>query len=183
MARLMSTKLNTSVMTLGAWSIISLGAFLWVLVPGRQALPDVAWPIELFPALILIFLAAPSVKAAWAGSVPGKDLLLPFGWRRVVVVTRILLVLSVAGVLTGFLLTIGGPALPPGGPEIDNGSYYVNNHGTLTAVSEDVYRRVLRQEERLFFGLSLVGCVTALLVVGEAGARARAARPELDSVA
>jgi hypothetical protein len=58
----------------------------------------------------------------------------------------------------------------------------VNNHGTLTAVSEDVYWRELRQEERFLFGFSLLGCLTALLAVGEAGERAQAARPEPDSV-
>jgi hypothetical protein len=183
MARFVSTKLNTSVMTLGTWSILSLGAFLWVLVPGCQAFPEVAVPIDLFPALILIFLAARSVKAAWAGSVPAKELLLPFRWRLVVVVARVFLVLSVVGMLAGFLLDIGGPALPTGGAEMDGGSYYVNNHGTLTPVSEDVYWRELRQEERWLFGLSLLGCLTALLVVGEAGERAQAAHPEPESVA
>jgi hypothetical protein len=179
----MSMKLNTSVMTLGTWSILSLAAFLWVLVPGRQALPAVAWPIDVISALILIFLAARSVKAAWAGSVPGKDLLLPFKWRLVVVVARVFLVLSFVGMLTGFVLDIGGPVLPTGQAEMRGGSYYANNHGTLTAASEDVYWRKIRQEERWFFGASLAGCLTALLVVGEAGERAQAALPEPDSIA
>jgi hypothetical protein len=50
-------------------------------------------------------------------------------------------------------------------------------------VSEDVYWRELRQEERLFFGFSLLGCLTALLVVGEAGERAQTVHPGPDSVA
>jgi hypothetical protein len=175
MVRFIPTRLNTSVMTLGTWSILSLGAFLWVLMPGRQAFPYVAVPIDLAPALILIFLAAPSVKAAWAGSVPGRDLLLPFGWGLVVVVARVFLVLSVVGLLAGFLLEIGGPALPAGGAERHGGSYYVNNHGTLTAVPEDVYWRELRQEERTWIGFTLLGCLTALLAVGETGERAQAA--------
>lgn len=183
MVRFMSTKLNASVMTLGTWSILCLGAFLWVLVPGRQAFPDAAVPIAIFPALILILLAARSVKAAWVGSVPEKDLLLPFRWRLVVVVARFFIAFSIVGILAGFLLEIGGPALPAGGAETDDGSYYVNNHGTLTAVSEDVYWRELRQEERTWIGFSLLGCLTALLVVGEAGERAQAAHPEPDSVA
>lgn len=183
MVRFVSTKLNTSVMTLGTWSILSLGAFLWVLAPDRQAFPEMAGWIDVFVALILIFLAAPSVKAAWAGSVPGRDLLLPFGWQLVVVVARVSIAFSVVGMLAGFVLDIGGPALPTGQAEIDGGSYYVNNHGTLTAVSEDVYWRELRQEERLFFGFSLLGCLAALLTVGEAGERAQAAHPEPDSVA
>lgn len=183
MVRFMSTKLNTSVMTLGTWSILSLGAFLWVLVPGRQAFPDAAVPIAIFPALILILLAVRSVKAAWAGSVPEKDLLLPFRWRLVVVVVRFFIAFSIVGLLAGFLLEIGGPALPAGGPERHGGSYYVNNHGTLTAVSEDVYWRELREEERTGIGFSLLGCLAALLVAGEAGERAQAAHPEPDSVA
>jgi len=183
MVRFMSTKLNTSVMTLGTWSILSLGVFLWVLVPGRQALPDVAWPIDILTALILIFLAARSVKAAWAGSAPGKELLLPFRWGLVVVVARFSIAFSIVGLLAGFLLEIGGPALPAGGAERHGGSYYVNNHGTLNAVSEDVYWRELRQEERTLIGFSLLGYLTALLVVGEAGERAQAAHPEPDSVA
>ncbi len=59
----------------------------------------------------------------------------------------------------------------------------MNNHGTLTAVSEYVYRREVRQEERTWIGLSLLGCLTALLVVGEVGERAQAALSEPDSVA
>jgi hypothetical protein len=183
MVRFMSTKLNTSVMTLGTWSILCLGAFLWVLVPGRQDFPDAAVPIAIFPALILILLAVRSVKAAWAGSVPEKDLLLPFRWRLVVVVARFFIAFSIVGLLAGFLLEIGGPALLDGGAERHGGSYCVNNHGTLTAVSEDVYWRELRQEERTWIGFSLLGCLTALLVVGEAGERAQAAHPEPDSVA
>jgi hypothetical protein len=171
MVRLISTKLNTSVMTLGTWSILCLGAFLWVLVPGRRAFPEAAVPIAVIPALLLILLAVRSVKAAWAGSVPEKDLLLPFPWRLLVVVARFLIAVAIAGLLAGFLLEIAGPALPPGGPEEHGGSYYVNNHGTLTAVPEDVYRRELRQEERTWIGFSLLGCLTALLVVGEAGKR------------
>jgi hypothetical protein len=117
MVRFMSTKLNTSVMTLGTWSILSLVGFLWVLVPGRQAFPDVAWPIDIFTALILILLAVRSVKAAWAGSVPENDLRLPFRWRLVVVVARSFIAFSIVGLLAGFLLEIGGPALPAGGAE------------------------------------------------------------------
>ena len=156
---------------------------MWVLVPGRQALPDVTWPIDVVTALILILLAARSVKTAWAGSVPEKDLLLPFRWRLVVVVARFFIAFSIVGLLAGFLLEVGGPALPPGGAEMDGGSYYVNNHGTLAAVSEDVYWRELRQEERTLIGFSLLACLTALLVVGEAGDRAQAAHTGQDSVA
>ncbi len=115
MARFMSTKLNTSVMALGTWSLLCLGAFLCVLVPGRQAFPDAAVPIAVLPALISIFLAMRSVKAAWAGSVPEKDLLLPFRWRLIVVAARFSLAFSIFGLLAGFLLQIGGPALPAGG--------------------------------------------------------------------
>ena len=181
MARFMSTKLNTSVMTLGTWSILCLGALLWVVVPGRQAFPDVAVPIAIIPALILILLAVRSVKAAWAGSVSEKDLVLPFRWRLVVVVGRFFVAFAIVGLLAGFLLEIDGPTLPPGGPEKHGGSYYVNNHGTLTAVSEDVYRREIRQEERTWIGFSLLGCLTALLVVGGAGERAQAAHHEPNS--
>lgn len=154
----------------------SAGIVGWLLLPGDRPVPMLMWSVA-FVGLFPVFGSALLVARRYWREGMGTGT--PTLWRPGAVVVGVLATLA-ALVVAGLVLTAVAPAppVPPGAPEVVDGRYVLNNHGSLTPVSRRVYLRVLEAWQLGFVSIAFLFYLVAALVVGATGERlaARGAR-------
>lgn len=103
--------------------------------------------------------------------------------RGVSVVTRTLararaIVLCAVGVLLAMIVTalvliavVPDETVPPGQPEVVNGRYVLDEHGSLTPVPRSVYDQARLQQERIWTAAALLFGLAAVWTLGATGER------------
>jgi hypothetical protein len=94
---------------------------------------------------------------------------------RVVVAALIIVVAAVVAVLVSTVVT-PYVEVPPGQPEVVDGRYVLNNHGTVTSVSREAYLHALETGQRGFVEIAWVFYVVAAAATGAVGTRVAARR-------
>lgn len=128
----------------------------WLLVPDAAQPPMLLCVAMMLSPLPLVGLAAI------------VEPLVPLRRPRVVVVIGGLgLVTLVLATLVGTVALPQRPAPGPGNPEdLGGGAYVLNQHGSRTPVSEDVYEDALASNERSVLWIGALGCLVAVTVAG-----------------
>ncbi|MEU7873328.1 hypothetical protein [Dactylosporangium sp. NPDC049140] len=152
-----------------AGAAYSAGLAGWLLLPGYHPVPMLMWlvaVIGIFPVFGSALLVAR--RYAHEDPAPGTPTL-----RRPGAVVAAVFATFAALAVAALVLTIVASAqpLPPGQPVIEGGQYFVNDHGTLTPVSQAVYVAALETGQLGFVSISLVFYLIAVLAVGITGER------------
>lgn len=155
--------------------VICLAIFGSTYWPGGPLLPDVfAIPVSLVPVFPYWFVAiAGSIAMAMdsrtaLGGVSGFGVLRQI-WRRV---PKPLILLAVATFYGAWFVGLTNIVSLTGQPEVVNGQYALNDHGSITVIDRVTYERALGTEERLFASGGLAFGAIGLLLLSAARDRA-----------
>jgi hypothetical protein len=149
----------------------------WLQLPGDRALPVAIWMpafVGVFPgfaaALGFLIVESPRLRQMTStGLVPvAVARLLLTSWRRRSTVDIVTVALPILVVATLVLLVHGTHPWDdlPGQPDIVNGQYVLNNHGSLTPVSRQEYLRASEGVSEFFLAGAMVFYMVSGLVLG-----------------
>jgi lysylphosphatidylglycerol synthetase-like protein (DUF2156 family) len=169
------------------WLAVSGAAYAaaivgWLWLPGYRPVPTPVWLAAVMPAVMVNGSAVLFARRYWRrGSTQDRTRPTERVRPNPIVVVRALLAVLVTLIVVVLVLTArarAGPPLPPGQPEIVNGQYMLNNHGSLTPVSRELYLRAGEGLQQLGVSVAMVFYLVAGLTVGVTAERLTAtARP------
>lgn len=148
----------------------------WLLLPGDRPVPGPVWTAAFTCAIPVFGAAVVMAKRYWRrGAAPG-GLTLPAARppARPPTVVRVLfavLITLIVVILTLVVIVSSASPVPPGSPEIVDGQYVLNNHGSLTPVSRQEYMHTLEVWQMGFTSIAMVFYLTAALAVLMTGER------------
>ncbi|MEV4512230.1 hypothetical protein AB0K00_25105 [Dactylosporangium sp. NPDC049525] len=154
-----------------AGSMYSAGVAVWLLRPGFHPVPTPVWLSAFLGCFLLQAAAMTFGRNYWRRRPMGAG---DGSMRRQSFVTRVMFAGAVACIVVVLVLIArmpSAPALPPGAPEIAQGQYVLNNHGSLTAVPRDVYLRAVEEGQTLFASFAMGFFLVAAVVVWMTGDR------------
>ena len=150
-------------------AVYAAGVAVWLLLPGARPVPT---PVALiafaqcFPALGAASLLH---KRYWRSGTPSA-LRLP---GAVVRGTLFGLLTLAMGVIV-LIAVAPDMSSPPGAPEIVQGHYVLNNHGSLTPVSRQVYLQALEGGQLASAVISMFLCIVAACITAMTSSRVAA---------
>jgi hypothetical protein len=150
-------------------TIYSAGVVGWLLLPGDRPVPTVVWLVAFLGLFPVFGSAVFFANRHWRGR---AELARP-ALKRPGLVVVVAIGTLVALMVTALVLTVVAPLpeVPPGQPQIVDGRYVLNNHGTVTSVSRQEYLRALEAGQRGFAALALLFYQLAALIIGMTGER------------
>ncbi len=150
----------------------------WLLLPGDRPLPGPVWTAAFTGAVPVFVAEVVLAKRYWSRGAALGGPTLPAARQpgRPPTVVRVLfavLVTLIVVILVLVVIASNASPVPPGSPEIVDGQYVLNNHGSLTPVSQREYMHVLEVWEMGFTSIAMVFYLAAALAVLMTGERLR----------